>query len=316
MKRKRLLKNIFFRVFVPGFLLLNGVAFMHAWRFTHFPSSDTIRTARPEDLHIGQKIWILLTGISNPKSVNESPVLPVDTIWIDSRGEQMEAWWIHADSAHGIVLLFPGYAGRKSDLQAEAQAFHSLGYHCFMLDFPGQGGSSGHQTSVGFHESEDVRAAVSFVRDQHPDQELILFGFSMGAAAILKALHEAPLPVKAAIIGAPFGSLLTTVRNRFDLIGIPAFPCAELLVFWGGVQHSFWGFAHQPIQYASHIHTPILVMHGAKDERARLVQVEKIFDAIPGKKKLVIFDQLAHQSYYRAEPDKWLEAVKTFLDSR
>lgn len=312
---KTFVRKIIFRAIVPGFLLLNGVAFMHAWRFTHFPPSASERTPDPEDLHFGQKVWILLTGISNPKSVNTAPQQVVDTVWISSRGEQMEGWWRSVDSARGIVILFPGYAGRKSDLQTEAFAFQDMGYHTLMVDFPGLGGSSGHSTSVGVHESKDVQSAVQYVAQKYTDQPIYLFGFSMGAAAIIKALQENPEHVDAAIIGAPFGSLIQTVRNRFDLMGLPSFPFAELLVFWGGVQHSFWGFSHCPIEYAKQIQAPILIMHGAKDERARLPQVREIYEAIPAKKELIIFEDLAHQSYCRSEPDRWKEAVQSFIDS-
>lgn len=313
MKRKNFYKKLIFRVLVPGFLLLNGIAFMHAWRFTHYPEPKEARTADPESLSLAQKAMIVFTGISNPKSVNEVPRDSVERVLIPSRGEEMEGWWIEVDSAKGIVILFPGYAGRKSDLQTEARAFRELGYHTLLVDFPGHGGSTGHQTSVGFHESADVQATVAYVAGQYPDQDIVLYGFSMGAVAILKALGEAELPVRAAIVGAPFGSLLQTVRNRFTLMGLPSFPFADLLVFWGGIQHGYWGFAHRPIRYAETIQTPILIQHGGKDERAELAGVQAIYEAIPGQKHLSIYEDLAHQSYCRAAPMRWKEEIQSFL---
>lgn len=51
--------------------LLNAVAFLHAWRFTHFTDEPGRPTANPGQLGPGQKLGVLLTGIRNPKSVNE-----------------------------------------------------------------------------------------------------------------------------------------------------------------------------------------------------------------------------------------------------
>ena len=286
---------------------------MHAWRFTHYPDSDTARTADPESLSLGQKVWVLFTGISNPKSVNTPPLQLVDTFLIFSRDEQMEGWWVETDSAQGIVVLFPGYAGRKSDLQTEAAAFRELGYHSLLVDFPGHGGSTGSQTSVGFHEAKDVGAVVQYLSQKHPETPIVLYGFSMGAVAVLKALGEQTLPIQAAIVEAPFASLLKTVRNRFHLMGVPSFPFAELLVFWGGIQHGYWGFSHNPIRYARHIHTPVLIQQGAKDERARLEDVHHIFEAIPGPKQLEVYENLTHQSYFRAEQERWKSRVEAFL---
>jgi hypothetical protein len=44
------------------------------------------------------------------------------------------------------------------------------------------------------------------------------------------------------------------------------FP-AELLVFWGGRQFGFNGFAHNPIRYAQALRCPALFQHGSKDNR-------------------------------------------------
>jgi uncharacterized protein len=34
---------------------------------------------------------------------------------------------------------------------------------------------------------------------------------------------------------------------------IPPFPLAELIIFWGGVQHGFNAFAHNPVTYAAQV---------------------------------------------------------------
>ena len=39
----------------------------------------------------------------------------------------------------------------------------------------------------------------------------------------------------AVVLECPFDRLLTTVEHRFELMGVPAFPLARLLTFWGGV---------------------------------------------------------------------------------
>ena len=48
------------------FIASNVVAFMHAWRFTHFTDEDGLHSPNPEQLSTSHKIWVLLTGVHNP----------------------------------------------------------------------------------------------------------------------------------------------------------------------------------------------------------------------------------------------------------
>ena len=262
------IKKIFFRVLLPGFLLLNIVAFNHAWQFTHFSDPKKARTVDPEDLGIGDKIKTLFLGINNPRPTNKIPNDEFEVLTIPSRNDmKMEAWWMEqkTDSAKGIVLLFHGYAGHKSSLMPQARAFQEMGYQTVLVDFLGHGGSEGNDTSIGYGEAEDVRAAVGYIRAYYPSLTVYLYGFSMGSAAILRALaiYE-DLAVEKVIVAAPFASMLKTVRNRFAFMGMPSWPFAELLVFWGGIQHAYWGFDHEPVQYALKINISCPIYAGSQ----------------------------------------------------
>ena len=313
---RKTLKKFLLRIILPGFILFNLVTFAHAWRFTHF-TSDSPRTAKPDELSFAQKIGVLFTGVSIPKPKNEIPEDPFDEIWIPTRNDQkMNAWIFKADSLKGVVLLYHGYAGHKGSLVPEALAFRAMGYEAILVDFLGHGDSPGHTTSLGYGEAIDVKSSIEYVSEKYPNQPVYLFGFSMGAAAVIKALSDYSLPVEGAIIGAPFSTMLSTVENRFSIIGVPSFPFAEGLLFWGGIQQRFWAFAHNPESYAKKVKTPILVMHGDEDERATLEEASKVFNHLNGPKKMKVFKGLGHQSYYLAKPEIWEEEIKNFLYSK
>jgi pimeloyl-ACP methyl ester carboxylesterase len=112
----------------------------------------------------------------------------------------------------------------------------------------------------------------------------------------------------------PFDRLLTTVKNRFRAIGLPSFPCAELLVFWGGVQHGMNGFDHNPMEDARGVKCPVLLMHGDQDKRVSLPEVQSVFANLAGWKQLEIFADVGHESCHRTRPDLWNQLVAEFLD--
>lgn len=84
---------------------------------------------------------------------------------------------------------------------------------------------------------DDVAGSMAYVRAISPHQPLILYGQSMGGAAIMRAIDVNDIQPDAIIIEAVFDKMLSTVQNRFSAMGLPSFPGAHLLVFWGGVQN-------------------------------------------------------------------------------
>ena len=74
------------------------------------------------------------------------------------------------------------------------------------------GGSSGNITTVGVRESEDVVAAINKVRKINSDRPIILYGISMGSAAILKAIALSNIRPDAVILELPFAKLLTQLN--------------------------------------------------------------------------------------------------------
>jgi dipeptidyl aminopeptidase/acylaminoacyl peptidase len=96
-------------------------------------------------------------------------------------------------------------------------------------------------------------------------------------------------------------------------MGLPSFPSAQLLVFWGGMQHNFNGFAHNPVEYAKSVRCPVLLLHGADDPRVTRQQAESVFANLAGPKRLMMFEGVGHQPYLAARPQQWQDCVSEFL---
>jgi uncharacterized protein len=135
----------------------------------------------------------------------------------------------------------------------------------------------------------------------------------MGSAAILRAIAVYGIQPDVLIVESPFDRLLSTVENRFAAMNAPSFPFARLLVFWGGTQHGFNGFEHNPVEYASHVRCPILHLHGELDPRVTREQAEAVFARFRGQKRFVLFPDVGHRSLLRERPDQWREAISEFL---
>ncbi len=300
-----------------GIVALNGVAWMQAWAMTHYASAGE-RTPKPEDLSLLGKVETIFTGVTVTRPSNGSTPADVGLSYTTrtfsaNNGGTLEAWYVPADASRAIVLMFPGYAESKDSLLSEASALHDMGYAALLVDFRGAGGSSGSDTTLGVHESEDVAEATQYAKAQWPDQRIVLYGVSMGAAAILRAVAVEGVKPDAAILESPFDSLLSTVGNRFNAMGIPAFPASELLVFWGSVQQGSNGFANNPVDFAHSVQCPTLLLHGDEDPRVTVQQNQSIYNALGGSKQQVEFQGAGHVSLLASSPQLWKDSVERFL---
>jgi pimeloyl-ACP methyl ester carboxylesterase len=307
----------FLAVSLIGFVLLNVLAYNHAYTMMHFTRGGS-RTNKPEKLSVTQRIKVLITGINLPRPGTKRQLtdLALDAQHLQIKipdGITLGAWYVNRGHTTPLIILFHGYGAEKSDLLQEARIFLALGNSVLLIDFRGSGESSESYTTIGFKESDDVTAALNYARETLHHSAVILYGQSMGAAAILRSTAQAAHMPEGVIIEAVFDSMLHTVRNRFSAMGIPSFPSAELLVFWGGIQTGFNAFTLNPATYAQSLECPSLFMHGSDDPRAKIKEGRRVFDAVPGPKQFKEFPVIGHEPYVSRYPAEWASTIKTFL---
>ncbi|UOQ76349.1 alpha/beta hydrolase [Hymenobacter sp. 5516J-16] len=291
---------------------MNIVAAFHAWRFTHFTTPVGTHTDNPEQLSAPQKLWVLLTGIRNPKPTNRiQPDFPFETVHLTSANGRLEAWQGQVANPRGTVALFHGYTSSKSKLLTEASFFRNLGYNVLLTDFAGNGGSEGNVCTVGHHEAADVAAVVQWL--QRRPGPVYIYANSMGAVATLRAEAELGVRPTANLLECPYGSMLETAQSRFRSMHVPPFPMANLLVFWGGVENNFWAFDLDATDYATHVTTPTLLMWGEADPRVTRQETDGIYAALRGPKQRQNFPGSGHEPYWWKHQQLWEQTIQGFL---
>ncbi len=310
-RRTKIIRKLALAFFMV-FLLMNLVAFLHAWNFTHFTSRDT-RTPPPEELSVWQKINVLFTGVSLPRPENYTvPEVDFESTWLTAGEDSVALWEINGEINKGTVAMFHGYFANRTSMLEQAQRFRRLGYRTVLVDFRGSGGSSGSSTSIGYHEKQEVKLVHDYLRKKY-EGPLVLFGTSMGAAAILHCASEQTVRPDAIILECPFGTLYEATVNRFRTMNLPEYPMAGLLVFWGGIQNGYWGFDHNPSEYARRVTIPTLLFYGEQDPRVTRHETDAIYSHLAGKKRLVTFPEAGHGKFLDQYENEWLREIHDFL---
>jgi len=305
-------------VLLAQFILVNISAALYAYKLTHFYTDGVARTpARNSNIFV--KTWRLFTGPRFGKSViSDRPVADHRTIRLETKsGLSISAWYIPADSvARGTVILVHGITANKSYLLPEASEFRIMGYNVLLLDLRAHGDSEGQTTTLGVKETEECKAAYDFLVNQG-EKNIFLYGSSLGAVVVAKAVAEHNLQPSGIMLDMPFGSLQTHLQARARLLGFSGFPekpFGFLVTAWISMERGFNGFKHRTADYTSQLKGPLLMQWGAQDPVVLKKETDRIFNNIGSDlKKLVVYEEAGHESLLEKDPARWRAEMRAFL---
>jgi uncharacterized protein len=298
------------------FILLNIITAFHAYKFTHFYDATEAAAGtlqKKSGLAIASDILFGIKAYKQHNMVLADSVC--QTVYLTTKDHvKLEAWYIkHGNTARGTVILFHGHGSKKSSVLEEAYAFKKMGFNTLLVDFTAHGSSGGNTCTIGYNEAEDVKLAYDFIQ-QSGEKNIVLWGISMGAATISKAIADYPLQPAKIILEMPFASILQAAEGRIKMMGLPGQPLATLITFWGGVEHGFWAFSMKPAAFVQAIKCPVLLQWGRNDARVQQSETDLIYANIATPKKLVIYENSGHESLCENEHDKWVKEVGEFLE--
>jgi uncharacterized protein len=301
------------KIFLYTFLIFNILMASHAYHTSYSYNQGEYPFKKAEEKTKTENITAALFGAKlSKRTMHTAPSFPYETLRLkDDEDFMLEAWHVPSDSARGTILLLHGHGSCKAALVNEANYFHQLGYNTFSLDVRSHGNSEGNVNTVGYKEINNVKLAYDWIAAKG-EQNIILFGSSMGAAMTLKAVAELDIKPKKIIINCPFATMQEATEGFLRKFGLPTFM-GHFLMFWASVERGVWTYNYKPVEYAKQVKMPVLMQWGRMDERVAVSETNAIFQNIPSTdKELVIYENCKHESYYK-ETEKWKATVQAFL---
>lgn len=222
-----------------------------------------------------------------------------------SDGTDLHGWLMPArgKSPLGTVVFSHGNAGSIGHHLGLVMWLVEAGYNVFMYDYRGFGKSGGSVDRRGM--LNDVQAAFSHIssRNDIDSTRIISYGHSLGGAKSITAIAEKPVRgLRAMVIDGTFSSYRSMARKVAGDLG------ANLITD-----------DYSPIDFIGKVQTtPILVVHGNRDEVVPLEQGKQLYQLANEPKTLFEVeggthgDSLARNSgAYRRKMIAWLaESLK------
>lgn len=301
-------------VVLVQFILINISASLNAYRLMHFYNDPPPVKPNPQQ-NIFSKTWRLFTGPKVFKSkLSDTPDFPYTTVELKTAtGISIEGWCNTDTLLKGTVILFHGVSSNKGMILDEANEFRRMGYNVMLVDFRAHGNSSGSATAMGIRESEEVKLAYDYTR-QKRENNILLWGVSMGAVAITKAIADNGIQPSGIILELPFASLYSYIKAKARTLGFPRQPFGFFVTLWTGIEGGYNGFNYKTADYAGKINCPVLMQAAGQDNFVSAKEAEDIYRSIHSSaKKLVRYDEAGHEFLLKNDPAKWRAEVEEFL---
>lgn len=189
---------------------------------------------------------------------------------------------LFTETAPEVILYFHGNAGDLSGWQYVAEDFKHLGFNFFIFDYRGYGKSTGEISEKGIYL--DAEACYRYLIHRGFDPEnIIIYGRSIGAGA---AVHLASSQkCRGLVLESAFSSLPALANEKMPLL----FPSLYLR------------YRFDNIKKIRSVSCPVILLHGSDDTLVPPSHSQKLFDAFPGKKEIIIVDKGAHNDLHAFE---------------
>jgi uncharacterized protein len=249
----------------------------------------------------------------------ESLGLEMTAVRIPGPRGALAGWYLPARNGCTLICCH-GINDNSGQWLPPIAALHARsGYGALLFDFCGHGQSEGSQVTYGIRERHEVSAAVEYLRQRGDvDMErLAILGNSLGAITAVLAAAEHP-DLRAVVIESGFADLYHDIGAVFSkYTGLPAFPFARLVIFWGQRISRVRLAEVRPAQVISAIAPrPVFIISDLRDALANEpYDGEQLYRSAGEPKELWQVAEATHVNAFGVEREAWLAHVGGFLDT-
>ena len=235
---------------------------------------------------------------------------------VSKDGLRLQGYQIQCNvNSHNWVILIHGYTGNARQMVYAAKEFLAEGFHVLLIDLRGHGKSEGTHIGMGWLDRLDILQWIQEIMRQDNKANIVLYGISMGAAAVMMTIGELlPSNVKVAIEDSGYTSIWDEfaweLKTIFHLPPTYVLHCAR----WVAKRKAGYDIKQGScIRQLQKTKIPILMIHGTEDSFVPFSMQEELYQAVQGKKQKLVVEGAAHVESYQKQPELYWNTIKEFI---
>lgn len=225
---------------------------------------------------------------------------------------RLAGWYFQGVPGRGAVLVLHGYRANRLSEISRVRLLRQAGFTVLAIDFRAHGESEGKSVSLGLAESNDVIAAVDWLRQRAPSERVGVIGTSMGGAAAIVAGPE--INADAMVLESVYSDITTAIGNRLSMrLGNWSrwiTPAVARIAFFGtGVDVTGLNL----VSRIAAVRASLLIVAGDADQHATLAESRLLLESAKEPKKIWVVPGAAHVDFATAVPQQYSAIVVPFL---
>jgi len=223
--------------------------------------------------------------------------LKAEEVWTNaSDGVRLNAWFFPRQESSKVLLIFHGNAENIGTGLGRTKVLSTLGLNILAVDYRGYGKSEGSPDEAGVYRDADAAYRYLTVERGFRAKDIIIHGVSLGGAVAIDLASR--VECGGLIAESTFTSARDMARRAF---WIPLFAYVPKSQF-------------KSISKIARVSSPVLVIHGRRDELIPFSMGEALYAAALGPKTLAPLDSAGHNDVLLVNRDAYLAHLRGFLE--
>lgn len=241
----------------------------------------------------------------------------IDTYITSSDNLKLHAYEVkNENKTDKWAIVVHGYTSEGKLLSSKAKHLYNMGYNVLVPDLRSHGSSEGDYIGMGWHDRLDIIGWINYIVKNNPNSEIALHGTSMGSATVLMVSGEKlPSNVKAIVADCGYTSVYDEFSYQLkQLFNLPAFP---IMNFSDVVTHIRAGYCLNDASAINQVKkstTPILYIHGDKDDFVPYYMMDELYNATNSEKEKLTIEGGEHANSDLVNPKLYWSTVNSFLE--
>lgn len=241
----------------------------------------------------------------------------IDTYITSSDNLKLHAYEVkNENKTDKWAIVVHGYTSEGKLLSSKAKHLYNMGYNVLVPDLRSHGTSEGNYIGMGWHDRLDIIDWINYIVKNNPNSEIALHGTSMGSATVLMVSGEKlPSNVKAIVADCGYTSVYDEFSYQLkQLFNLPAFPIMNFLDVVTHIRAGYCLNDASAINQVKKSTTPILYIHGDKDDFVPYYMMDELYNATNSEKEKLTIEGGEHANSDLVNPKLYWSTVNSFLE--